>query len=73
MSKTADRPKPSLATAVERRLLTAEEAGEVLRISRTRVYELIYAGELRSIKIGRLRRITVAAIEEFIERMTDAA
>lgn len=52
---------------MERQLLTAEEVAEVLNIGRTRVFELIYSGQLRSIKIGRLRRIPVDAVREFIE------
>lgn len=52
---------------MERQLLTAEEVAEVLNIGRTRVFELIYSGQLRSIKIGRLRRVSVDAVREFIE------
>lgn len=52
---------------MERQLLTAEEVAEVLNIGRTRVFELIYSGQLRSIKIGRLRRVPVDVVREFIE------
>lgn len=38
-------------------LLTAEEAAERLGVSRTNVYRLIASGRLRSVKIGKLRRI----------------
>ncbi|GAA4541994.1 MULTISPECIES: helix-turn-helix domain-containing protein [Pseudonocardia] len=58
---------------MERQLLTAEEVAEVLHIGRTRVYELIYAGQLQSIKIGRLRRVPVSAVEEFIRQMVGEA
>jgi excisionase family DNA binding protein len=58
---------------MERQLLTAEEVAEVLSIGRTRVYELIYAGQLQSIKIGRLRRIPVSAVQDFIRQMTEVA
>lgn len=47
-------------------MLTVEEAAEVLHISRDKVYFLIRTGQLRSIKIGKLRRLSPAWIAEFI-------
>lgn len=47
-------------------LLTVDQAAEILHISRDRLYYLIRSGELRSIKIGRLRRIAREWITEFI-------
>jgi excisionase family DNA binding protein len=52
----------------DQRLLTVEETAEALHISRDRTYYLLRTGQLRSIKIGKLRRISRAWIEEFIER-----
>ncbi|SDG10729.1 helix-turn-helix domain-containing protein [Pseudonocardia oroxyli] len=46
--------------------LTVEEAARTLQISRTRVYDLIRTHQLRSRKIGRVRRIPVDAIREFV-------
>ncbi|HVL83209.1 MAG TPA: helix-turn-helix domain-containing protein [Pseudonocardia sp.] len=46
-------------------LLTAEEAAELLHIGRSKVYDLIRNGDLRSIKIGRLRRVPLDAVHEF--------
>jgi excisionase family DNA binding protein len=43
-------------------LLTVEEAADALALGRTKVYELLDAGALRSIKIGRARRIPVEAL-----------
>jgi excisionase family DNA binding protein len=45
--------------------LTVEETAGVLRISRTRVFDLIRTNRLRSSKFGRVRRIPVSAIREF--------
>jgi len=45
----------------------------VLGIARTRVYQLMRAGELRSVKIGKLRRISHAALQEFVERAENEA
>jgi excisionase family DNA binding protein len=47
-------------------LLTVSEAASVLGISRSVVYELLLAGKIRSIKIGRSRRIPFAVLEEFV-------
>ena len=53
-------------------LLTAEETAQALRISRTSVYELIRTGQLASVRIGRRRRIPVAAIERYVAGLTDS-
>src|SRR4051812_34658903 len=42
-----------------------ETAGRFLGISRSRVYELMDAGELKFVKIGRSRRIPRRALIEF--------
>jgi excisionase family DNA binding protein len=51
---------------VEPVLLTPEEAARALAISRTVVFALLANGELRSIKIGRTRRVPVEALGEFV-------
>lgn len=56
---------------------TVEEVAEMLHIGRDKVYFLLRTGQLRSIKIGKLRRITEQHLVEFIEsmeteRLTDA-
>jgi excisionase family DNA binding protein len=57
---------PSGARAEE--LLTVEQTAEVLHVSRDRIYYLLRSGRLRSIKIGKLRRISRGWIAEFIEQ-----
>jgi excisionase family DNA binding protein len=52
-------------------LLTPEEAAQRLALSRTTIYELIRTGELRSVKVGRARRIPVAALGEFVNGLFD--
>lgn len=54
-------------------LLTVEEAAEVLTISRWKVFELIRTRQLRSIKIGGLRRVPRSAIDEYIARLLGEA
>jgi excisionase family DNA binding protein len=56
----------SLGGAHGQGLLTVEQTAELLQISRDRVYALIRSGKLRSIKIGKLRRISREWIAEFI-------
>jgi excisionase family DNA binding protein len=51
---------------VERLLYTTEEAAASLGIGVTKAKELIASGDLRSIKIGRLRRITKNALSEYV-------
>ncbi len=53
-------------------LLTPEEAAQALGISRSKLYELLRAGALESIRIDRLRRIPVEALHEFVQRLRKA-
>ncbi len=55
--------------AVERLFLTVEEVAESLHIGRTRVFALIAAREITSVKIGNLRRIPVDAVHENAARL----
>jgi excisionase family DNA binding protein len=48
-------------------LVRVEEAAEMLGIGRSKVYEMVLSGELPSVKIGRCRRIPIAAIYAWIE------
>jgi excisionase family DNA binding protein len=52
---------------MEKLLLTAEEAGEILSIGRTVVYELMARGMLESVAIGRSRRVPVEALTSFVQ------
>ena len=56
---------------MERVLLTPEEAAEALHVGRCTVYDLIRTNQLHSFKIGKLRRIPVDAVREFIKRLAD--
>ena len=50
-------------------LLTVRETAERLSLSKQTVYVLINSGQLRSVSIGRARRIPESAIEEFIHML----
>jgi excisionase family DNA binding protein len=53
---------------MERLLFTVRETAEMLGVSRSRVYELISAEQLASVKIGRSRRVSLASIRRFVEK-----
>lgn len=52
-------------------LVTVEEAARRLSIGRTAAYLLVLQGELQSVKIGRTRRVVVASLEAYIQRLLD--
>jgi excisionase family DNA binding protein len=55
-----------------RLLLTVPEAAETLAISRSKLYELLAAGVVASIRIDGSRRIPLAALETYIARRLQA-
>jgi excisionase family DNA binding protein len=50
-------------------LIRPEEAAQRLSVGRTQVYALIASGALPSVKIGRLRRVPVVALEAFVSAL----
>jgi excisionase family DNA binding protein len=52
---------------------TVEQVAKMLHIGRDKVYELLRTGQLRSIKIGKLRRITDEHLAEFVASLEDHA
>ena len=74
----SDRPAPSPHPAAEqprsahqtddRLLLPVEEAARRLSIGRSLLYELLASGEIHSVHVGRLRRVPVTALIDFINR-----
>ncbi len=52
---------------MEKILLKPAEAAEVLAIGRTRIYEMLAAGQLPSIRIGRSIRVPVDALRQWVE------
>lgn len=50
-------------------LYTTEEAAAQLRIGVTKTKSLIKSGELRSVKVGHLRRIVRVSVEDYIQRL----
>ncbi|MBV9280674.1 MAG: helix-turn-helix domain-containing protein [Chloroflexi bacterium] len=55
---------------MEKALLTIQEAGKMLSISRSQVYRLIANRELEVIHIGRAVRVPVGEIERWVQTRT---
>jgi excisionase family DNA binding protein len=53
----------------DRLLLRVEEVARQLGIGRTKVFELIRSGELRSVKLGGARRVSATAVQAYIAKL----
>jgi excisionase family DNA binding protein len=62
---------PAVASGLNRGLLRVEEAAKWLGLSRTKAYELVYRGTLPSVTIGRSRRVPMAALVAFVDRLLE--
>jgi excisionase family DNA binding protein len=58
---------------MDKLLLTPEEAAEALSLGRTKVYQLIGEGRLRSVRIGKSRRVPASALAELVDHLADSA
>jgi excisionase family DNA binding protein len=55
-------------------LVCPEDAARALGIGRTKVYELMRSGALRSVRLDGSRRVPLTALVEFVKRLeTEAA
>lgn len=63
MTTPAEATKPEIA---ELRLYTTEEVGNMLGLGKTKVFDLLRNGRLRSVQEGRARRIPPHAIADYI-------
>ncbi|MDQ6876272.1 MAG: helix-turn-helix domain-containing protein [Candidatus Dormibacteraeota bacterium] len=50
-------------------LVTLDEAGRRLSLSRRSVQSLIYEGHLASVRVGRSRRVAVVDLEAFVAQL----
>lgn len=57
----------------DRLLLRVEEAAELLGIARTLMYRLLLAGDVESVHVGRLRRVPVDAVRQYVVGLREAA
>lgn len=58
---------------MDKLFVPAEEAFESLGIGRTKGFEFIKSGELRSVKVGRKRLVPTAGVREFADRLLEQA
>lgn len=54
-------------------LFTAEEAAKIIGVGRTKMYELLRVGAVRSVRIGRCRRIPHDALIAFVDGLREDA
>jgi excisionase family DNA binding protein len=54
-------------------LLSVEEAARLLGIGRTLMFELIGSGAVTSVRIGRLRRVPVNALDRYVRSLEESA
>ncbi len=58
---------------MEKLLLKVPEAAELVGLGRSKLYELMQAGEIPVIRIGRGVRIPVNGLREWVARQAEAA
>jgi len=65
---------------MDKLLLTPREAAEALSVSGSKLYQLLAAGESRSVRIDGCRRVAASELRRYVERLgaeqapaTDAA
>ena len=56
---------------MEKMLVTVSEAAALLGVGRSFAYELVQRGDLPSVKLGRARRVPVAEVRRYIERLRE--
>ncbi|WP_021599529.1 helix-turn-helix domain-containing protein [Actinomadura welshii] len=54
-------------------LLTVPEAAEALAISRSKLYELLASGAIRSVRIDGSRRVPLNALNDYVNALMEEA
>ncbi|MFY0408021.1 helix-turn-helix domain-containing protein [Solicola sp. PLA-1-18] len=62
-------PSGPVEDTMEAALLRPHEAADYLAISRSKVYELMRAGEIGSVQIGNSRRIPLRELQRYVESL----
>ncbi|WP_019873226.1 excisionase family DNA-binding protein [Sporichthya polymorpha] len=63
-------PAEPTAPPVERMLLTVEEAAAAIGVGRSLMYELIAAGAVETVRVGRLRRVRPEALHDYVASLS---
>jgi excisionase family DNA binding protein len=58
---------------VPKLLLTVPEAAKALAISRSKLYELLASGAIRSVRIDGARRIPLNALNDYVNALMEEA
>ena len=58
---------------MDKLLYRPKEAAHMLGIGRTRLYDLMHAGRIRSVKDGGMRFITLDALRNYVRQLEDQA
>ncbi|WP_049562994.1 helix-turn-helix domain-containing protein [Nonomuraea sp. SBT364] len=67
---SVDQIIPVVPTETEEALLLkVEEAARRLRIGRTQMYQLLASGAVESVYIGRLRRVPVESLHDYVSTL----
>ncbi len=73
-STTPTEPRPAgsplTGPSDDRLVISVEEAAQRLDIGRTLFFELIRAGRIRTIRVGRLPKVPVESLRDFVERQS---
>ena len=64
-------PNNGMATTERKVLCSVPDLAAMLSIGRTAAWELVRKRTIRSVKIGRTRRVPLSAIHEYLERLLD--
>jgi excisionase family DNA binding protein len=59
-------------TTLQRKWHTTAEVAEMLGFGLSKTKMLVLTGEIRSVKVGRNRRILPAWVDEYVKRCTEA-
>jgi excisionase family DNA binding protein len=62
-----------MPTTTPEPVYTVAQIAEHLGVAKEGVYELVRSGELRCVRVGRLIRVPVSALDEFLAGGTDDA
>lgn len=60
---------PKESVTGERLLYSVREAADLLSIGRVKLYELLAAGKIESVKLDGSRRIPREALEDYVDRL----
>jgi excisionase family DNA binding protein len=70
---TGDQGRMQMQVEVTREWVTYKQAEELSGLSRTTLWKLLSAGEIKAARIGRAVRINRRSLDEYLERASEEA